>query len=198
MSTKEQICETAYRLFKERGYDNVTIDDICEECNIAKTTFYYHLDSKEDTIYPFYNVVFDALTPRLTSILSAENYWVQLLICYFALVDESEELGYDLSSKLYIANLNENKRSIEFRDELDQTFITIIKKAQKAGQIRNPQPAEDIYRALGFAYIGIEVFWCIYRDEFDRDTAMMKSLEAVFDVHPDYKVSYQQVKSELN
>ncbi len=196
MSTKEQICETAYRLFKEKGYDNVTVDDICKESGIAKTTFYYHLDSKEDTIYPFYKLVFDALAQKMDLILAADTYWKQLVISYFALVKESDSLGYDMTGKLYIANINENKRSIEFGEQLDKTFIAIIKNAQKAGQIRNPKPADELYRAVGYSYIGLEVFWCIYKDEFDRDNAVMSTLETIFDVDPDYKVSYAEIMDD--
>ena len=43
ISTKNKIFETAGKLFKEKGYENVTINNICEACGITKTTFYYHI-----------------------------------------------------------------------------------------------------------------------------------------------------------
>lgn len=38
-TTKDFIIETANELFLEKGYKNVTVVDICEACNISKTTF---------------------------------------------------------------------------------------------------------------------------------------------------------------
>ena len=40
-STKEEILQNAIRLFKEKGYDEVTLRDICKASNISKNTFYY-------------------------------------------------------------------------------------------------------------------------------------------------------------
>jgi AcrR family transcriptional regulator len=37
-------------LIKERGYDNVTIQDITDRANVGRTTFYLHYQSKEDLL----------------------------------------------------------------------------------------------------------------------------------------------------
>ena len=187
MGTKDRLCETAYKLFKEKGYNNVSVDDICKECGVAKTTFYYHLDSKEDTLYPFYNTVADILVGELKNIIAADNYWEQLVICYSTLLKESELLGSELTGLLYTANIKENKGSIAFRGSLDEMFVAIIEKAQEAGQILNKQPAEQIYKAFGYTYIGLEVYWCIYGEEFDRKKVLIEAMESVFEVSPKIK-----------
>ena len=48
--TQERIRECALSLFKEKGYDNVTVVQICEAAGITKRTFYYHFDSKEQLL----------------------------------------------------------------------------------------------------------------------------------------------------
>lgn len=187
MSTmKERICETAFQMFKEKSYDEVSVNDICKAVGIAKTTFYYHLSSKEDILYNFYNSVADSISTKFSTILAAENYWDQLVICYEALLTESELLGYDLTGKLYAANIKENRGSIRFRHNLDEMFILLIEKAQAAGQIRNTKPAKEIYRAFGYTYVGLEVFWAIEKDKFDRRHELVSALESTFDVAPEY------------
>lgn len=45
---KNEILDTANRLFNEKGYDNTSVADIINEVGIAKGTLYYYFKSKED------------------------------------------------------------------------------------------------------------------------------------------------------
>ena len=47
---KDEIFLQALRLFKERGYQNVTIEDITTACGIAKGTFYNYFPKKEHVL----------------------------------------------------------------------------------------------------------------------------------------------------
>ena len=48
--TREEISDTAVKLFLDKGYNNVTIQDICNELNITKPTLYKYISNKEDLI----------------------------------------------------------------------------------------------------------------------------------------------------
>ncbi|WP_248924741.1 TetR/AcrR family transcriptional regulator [Paenibacillus hamazuiensis] len=48
--TKEKIVRHAIRLFKEKGYDNVTVDEITQICGIAKGTFFNYFPKKENVL----------------------------------------------------------------------------------------------------------------------------------------------------
>ena len=47
---KQELLEIAYRLFLSRGYENTSVDDIIDEAGIAKGTYYYYFESKEQTM----------------------------------------------------------------------------------------------------------------------------------------------------
>lgn len=47
---KEEIVETAARLFFTKGYDNTTIAEIIETIGIAKGTFYHYFSGKEELL----------------------------------------------------------------------------------------------------------------------------------------------------
>jgi AcrR family transcriptional regulator len=47
---KNEILDTAERLFMERGYEQTTISDILSVSGIAKGSLYYHYTSKEDVL----------------------------------------------------------------------------------------------------------------------------------------------------
>jgi AcrR family transcriptional regulator len=48
--TYEELQRVALALFATRGFDQVTIEDICADAEVSKTTFYRYFDSKEDVL----------------------------------------------------------------------------------------------------------------------------------------------------
>jgi AcrR family transcriptional regulator len=45
--TRRNLIRTAARLWGERGFDAVTVEEICSEAGVGRTTFYLHFESKE-------------------------------------------------------------------------------------------------------------------------------------------------------
>ena len=50
MDTKEKIMDVALHMFSERGYEAVSIRDICGEVGIKESTLYYHFKNKQDIL----------------------------------------------------------------------------------------------------------------------------------------------------
>lgn len=48
--TRERIVRHAIQLFKEKGYDNVTVDEITQICGIAKGTFFNYFPKKQNVL----------------------------------------------------------------------------------------------------------------------------------------------------
>jgi len=46
-STKQTILKIAGRLFSQRGYYGVSMQDLADEIHITKAALYYHFTSKE-------------------------------------------------------------------------------------------------------------------------------------------------------
>lgn len=51
METKDRILKTTLKLFVERGFAEVSINDLIKEVGIAKGGFYHHFKSKDELIY---------------------------------------------------------------------------------------------------------------------------------------------------
>lgn len=48
--TRSLLNKALMDLIQEKGYDNVTIEDITERANLGRTTFYLHYQSKDDLL----------------------------------------------------------------------------------------------------------------------------------------------------
>lgn len=56
LATKRRICDEAATLVEAHGYDNVTVDDICQASGISRRTFFNYMDSKDEAVlgvFPF-------------------------------------------------------------------------------------------------------------------------------------------------
>ncbi|MFD5556829.1 TetR family transcriptional regulator [Streptomyces sp. NPDC127068] len=48
LRTRQALVDTALELFTERGFENVTLDALCDAVDVSKRTFFRTFDSKED------------------------------------------------------------------------------------------------------------------------------------------------------
>jgi AcrR family transcriptional regulator len=51
LATRESISDAATRLFLERGFDNVTVDEIAEAADVGRMTVFNHFPRKEDMFF---------------------------------------------------------------------------------------------------------------------------------------------------
>ncbi len=56
---KLELLQIAYRMFLSKGYENTSVDDIIEAAGIAKGTYYYYFESKEQTLEEVIDMMLD-------------------------------------------------------------------------------------------------------------------------------------------
>ena len=54
--TREQIYSTSIHLFREEGYDNVTVDRITSQADVAKGTFFNSYPSKLHVLLTYWSI----------------------------------------------------------------------------------------------------------------------------------------------
>ncbi len=102
--TKSRIISAAYGLFQEKGFERVTVKDICDACNITKPTFYYHLKSKDDIVLEYYDQIKHTISLNLMQILTEDNHINQIIRCFGILMDECERYGAEFFTQMLISN----------------------------------------------------------------------------------------------
>ena len=190
--TKEEISQTAVQLFLDKGYNNVTIQDICNELHITKPTLYKYVNNKEELILDLYDSTIDHLVKDTYKLVDSDSHYQQLLIVFSTLIKDTKKYGYDLFSQMFIANLKENRHSFDMRDNLTKLCIIIIKKAQEQKEIHNLSNPEILYQALAHAFTGHEALWCIKKDSPCFDEAFYLSMNALLEVDSTYQDLYKE------
>lgn len=59
--TRTLLRDALMRLIISRGYDEITIQDITDEANVARTTFYLHFSDKDDLLFSTMRDVYEEL-----------------------------------------------------------------------------------------------------------------------------------------
>src|SRR5579859_7173550 len=62
---RAEIASASLRLFGERGFQGVTVDDIVTEAGVSRRTFFRYFETKEDALLADYPELIIRLTDRL-------------------------------------------------------------------------------------------------------------------------------------
>ena len=114
---KLELLKIAYRMFLTCGYENTSVDEIIEQAGIAKGTYYYYFESKEQMLEDVIGMMIDEEALKAQAVLSADIPIPQKVVAIVAsfrpTVDE-QSIG-DLLNRPENALMHEktNKKLIE-------------------------------------------------------------------------------------
>ncbi len=175
-STKEIISEAAIRMFNERGFEEVSVNEIIEAVSVSKRTFYYHFSSKEEILEEFYKLPAEITVSMLALMLGKTSNVEKLLALYRPRIEHFTKVGHNISRQIIISNLQDNKgtfrHSKQVRQKIKEIEVDLIKKAQVAGEIANMSDAKDLSHILVKNMMGHITMWVI--EELDVDSLISK------------------------
>ena len=169
--TKQQLYRCALELFREKGYDRVSVDEIVRKAGTAKGTFYIYFSSKADIITEMlrqYDDYYDQVAAGLDPGWSVERRLRQMIqaSCRFT----QEVIGLDLIRVLYIKEVSGAGREVrELNEEraLFRILVTLLEEGQRTGVCRRDLPAQElamlILRGIRAAFFE----WCCQSGALD-------------------------------
>ena len=106
---REYVIEVALRLFVDKGYENVSVDDIIAATNTSKGTFYHYFNSKDDIILEVYRKQEEVLNEWLkqppSRVLSLEGHINRLFLDLASNISPYRNLIRNLT---YVSLANKN------------------------------------------------------------------------------------------
>ncbi len=126
---KKQILETAERLFTAQGYEKTGVQDILDELQLSKGSFYHHFESKDQVLQTICGVHADA-SAAAAGLFDETDGMNRLNRVLGALVPFSEEGLSFLLMLLPVFSLPEGKTiRLGFQEALKKSWLPIVMEA---------------------------------------------------------------------
>ncbi len=190
---KKHITEQAVKLFRERGYENTSVNDICKASGIARSTFYLTFSGKKDIIDKMLSDVRLNRDEFFGDFIAAKNDFERMwiLCCRYLAVAESS--GPEVTGALFRLDLMNEINILDSVHDVDDWFVQMTKNAQNAGVILSTEPAE-ILAPLGVDIAYYTTYeWCKRKGIFNLRKLVRRRAEAVYCVAPEYRMSEEEL-----
>ncbi len=169
LDTRRKIFNTALNLIKEKGFDKVSVDDICAACGVSKGAFYHHFKSKLDIMSESESLINDMLE-NIQIHESDGSVKEKLLILMGSILDVVEKSGVEVTRQLtvvttgghYIQQENRNTFAVHTRKLIQQILAEAVEKGELSPETNKEASTEIIMTFLS----GMIADWCIFNGAY--------------------------------
>lgn len=163
IDNKENILKVALKLFSDKGYQSVGVQEIVTTANITKPTLYHYYGNKKGLLESILKRYYSEMIDKLKKVSLYDGDLIKTLISfteeYFNYSEQNKEFFYLQLSMTFVPPSNEVSSIIEpFHKEFNKLIIDIFKQSiWSHGNVRNNADilARTLSGSLNFYALGI-------------------------------------------
>ena len=180
--TREKIFQAAKRILQKKGYEELSIKNICEEAGVSNGSFYHHFKTKDDLL-SYYIEDQPTINPDLLETpKDIEGAKQGIIRVYMNYVKYCRELGVEFMSGYY--DTKNQALNAAVRSERPYPIVTVqtyVEKAIEAGVLRLNVEIEEFTTDIRMIVIGNVFEWCVRSGQVDFEGNMSRSLGKYLD-----------------
>ncbi len=147
---RARIEQAALELFRSRGFDRVTVEDVCVQAGVAPATFYRHFGTKEEVVFAYTEGFTAALDDAVAAAVALpEEARLPTVLTRFAAFLETQQDTLALRDEIVLGHPRLLQRTMQLQRDVETALAT------KLGALRTSSAFD--YRALLEGGIGITV-----------------------------------------
>lgn len=155
LATRQAISDTATRLFFERGFDAVTLDEIAKAADVGRMTIFNHFPRKEDLFFDLEDDAREAVREAFRLKDDEKSAIETLRVLAHRLVEEQPKyLSFSNGSRRWVETIEASEplkaRARAIRDDLVQLVADNL--AERVGQSAGDPAAQLAAHMLMAAY----------------------------------------------
>ncbi|WP_326907951.1 TetR/AcrR family transcriptional regulator [Sedimentibacter sp. MB31-C6] len=157
--TRQMLLDSAIMLFTKYGVKKVTIDDICNNCNLTKGSFYYHFPTKDHIVTLSINSGLDIYIKNNYSINNSLNLSQQITNLNVCAFKYFKSIGKEMARASYVSMINSSVE-VRIQGRVYVDYLTyIITKANEANAFLTNFTFKEAYMHSISVFTGIIMKW---------------------------------------
>ena len=180
--TKEKIFQAAKNILQKKGYEELSIKNICEEAGVSNGSFYHHFKTKDDLLSYYIEDQPRVNPDYLAAPKSAREASRAIVEVYLNYVQYCRKLGVEFMSGYY--DTKNQALNPAIRSERPYPIVTVqnyVEKAVQTGVISLRGEIEEFTTDIRMIVIGNVFEWCLRNGHTDFEGNMSRSLERYLD-----------------
>src|SRR6266536_556133 len=158
--TKERILKAAFDLFRRRGVEATTVEEICEKADVAKGTFFNYFPRKE-AVFGYLSETWVADAERKVGAILAKggHIWAKMrdvFIEFASFYEEDRELSKHMAAE-WSRCMHDPADTVCRR--WDELCANVARQLQRRGELRDDVAPERVHRVLADVYHGTIIMW---------------------------------------
>jgi AcrR family transcriptional regulator len=184
---RNEILDTAERLFHVKGYEKCTVNDILNGVSIAKGTFYHYFKSKQEVLDAIVSRYTDIVISRVNEILNKNDISpVEKLLYAFMSMRINNQVGSDMLEEMHKTEnaLLHQKTLSQMVTAMAPVLAEIIEEGieKKAWNCRYPLQYMQIFLASSLTLTDEGIFELDGDSQMKLMAALISMLEKMLEV----------------
>lgn len=165
--SKQHIIDSTINVIEEKGYQAVTIKDICEQAEISVGAFYHYFNSISDVIFTFY-IQFDEEIAQGFNHRTFHDWKEMIAYLLEAYLQLTLRNGWKISAAIITTQLSiEEKYLFHENRFFNQSLIAAVNEGKQCGDISSSEKSEDICLWLLRSIRGSIFDWVMHAGQTD-------------------------------
>ncbi|SET53025.1 transcriptional regulator, TetR family [Natronincola peptidivorans] len=170
LNTQEKIYKVAVELIEKKGFQNITVEEICSTAGVSIGSFYNSFKSKHEILDKIFKLA-DEYFLKVVAVNIKEGNTQDKIIEFFRYyADYNVERGIDFVKQLY--TVKNNLFATKGR-HMQGVLQAIIEEGQKNGEISSDMTSEETVNFLFIAVRGLVYDWCLHEGQYDLPEATL-------------------------
>ncbi|MGN0004591.1 MAG: TetR/AcrR family transcriptional regulator [Candidatus Gastranaerophilaceae bacterium] len=162
--TRKKLVKTALKLFKEKGFYDINVEDITKSANVSKGTFYTYFKRKEDIVLEITRAPFNEINDELCA-MDNENIIERLTHYFHRFMECVEFVGIHVCRQwirdvIDPDNVPDDKDGKKWFYDFEM-LKSILNDAIRKNELKENTPTELLSHLLICELYGMMTCWCM-------------------------------------